>query len=60
LTPARETHPNITDARCLVYCELIDIRVGKAAVFEIGRNVFDIKLTIEDEKGCPMGHVFIE
>jgi hypothetical protein len=44
----------------LVYRELVDIRVGKAALFEVGGNVFDIKLTIEKEKGYPMGHVFIE
>jgi hypothetical protein len=44
----------------LVYRELVDIRVRKAAVLEVGCNVFDIKLTIEKEKDCPMGHVFIE
>jgi len=44
----------------LVYCELVHPRIIKATVFEIVCNVFDIKLTIENEKGCPMRHVFIE
>jgi hypothetical protein len=44
----------------LAYCELVHTRIIKATVFEIVCNVLDIKLTIEKEKGCPMGHVFIE
>ena len=44
----------------LLYRQLVDLRIGKAAVFEIGDNMFDIKLTIEEEKGCSRGHVFIE
>jgi len=44
----------------LLYRQLIHLRIRKTAVFEVIDEVFDIKQTIEFEKGCPMGHVFIE